>query len=46
MKSNLNKMLVLVTTEFDGIFDKGGTPKDINRIEKYHEMYLQLKDLV
>ena len=24
MKQNLNKMLVLVATEFDGIYDKGG----------------------
>lgn len=105
----LNKMLVLATTKFDGIFDKGGEPyilhclkvfyylktqdeelqciglghdlvedtdvtypslremgfteriidvikamtkvpgetneKDIKRIEKYHNMFLQLKDL-
>lgn len=32
----LNKMLVLVTTEFDGIFDKGGVPYVLHCLKVMH----------
>ena len=36
MKHNLNKMLVLVATEFDGIFDKGGVPYLLHCLKVMH----------
>lgn len=42
MKHNLNKMLVLVTTEFDGIFDKGGMPYVLHCLKVMH--YLKSDD--
>lgn len=33
---SLNKMLVLVTTEFDGIFDKGGVPYVLHCLKVMH----------
>lgn len=36
MKHNLNKMIVLVTTEFDGIFDKGGMPYILHCLKVMH----------
>jgi (p)ppGpp synthase/HD superfamily hydrolase len=36
MKHNLNKMLVLVATEFDGIFDKGGVPYLLHCLKVLH----------
>lgn len=38
----LNKMLVLVTTEFDGIFDKGGVPYVLHCLKVMH--YLKSDD--
>jgi (p)ppGpp synthase/HD superfamily hydrolase len=38
----LNKMLVLVTTEFDGIFDKGGVPYVLHCLKVMH--YLKTDD--
>ncbi len=38
----LNKMLVLVTTEFDGIFDKGGIPYVLHCLKVMH--YLKTED--
>jgi (p)ppGpp synthase/HD superfamily hydrolase len=38
----LNKMLVLVTTEFDGIFDKGGVPYVLHCLKVMH--YLKSED--
>ena len=38
----LNKMLVLVTTEFDGIFDKGGMPYVLHCLKVMH--YLKSDD--
>jgi len=38
----LNKMLVLVTTEFDGIFDKGGDPYVLHCLKVMH--YLKSTD--
>ena len=38
----LNKMLVLVATEFDGIFDKGGTPYALHCLKVMH--YLKSDD--
>jgi len=38
----LNKMLVLVTTEFDGIFDKGGMPYVLHCLKVMH--YLKTDD--
>lgn len=32
----LNKMLVLVTTEFDGVFDKGGQPYVLHCLKVFH----------
>lgn len=42
MKHNLNKMLVLVTTEFDGIYDKGGFPYVLHCLKVMH--YLKTDD--
>jgi len=42
MKHNLNKMLVLVTTEFDGIYDKGGVPYVLHCLKVMH--YLKSDD--
>ena len=42
MKHNLNKMLVLVTTEFDGIYDKGGMPYVLHCLKVMH--YLKSDD--
>lgn len=42
MKHNLNKMLVLVTIEFDGIFDKGGMPYVLHCLKVMH--YLKSDD--
>ena len=39
---SLNKMLVLVTTEFDGIFDKGGVPYVLHCLKVMH--YLKSDD--
>ena len=36
MKHNLNKMLVLVATEFDGIYDKGGVPYLLHCLKVMH----------
>jgi (p)ppGpp synthase/HD superfamily hydrolase len=36
MKHNLNKMLVLVATEFDGIYDKGGIPYLLHCLKVLH----------
>lgn len=38
----LNKMLVLVTTEFNGIFDKGGSPYVLHCLKVMH--YLRSED--
>jgi (p)ppGpp synthase/HD superfamily hydrolase len=38
----LNKMLVLVTTEFDGILDKGGVPYVLHCLKVMH--YLKTED--
>ena len=38
----LNKMLVLVTTEFDGIFDRGGVPYVLHCLKVMH--YLKSED--
>jgi len=38
----LNKMLVLVTTEFDGVFDKGGVPYVLHCLKVMH--YLKSDD--
>jgi len=38
----LNKMLVLVTTEFDGIFDRGGVPYVLHCLKVMH--YLKTED--
>lgn len=42
MKHNLNKMIVLVTTEFDGIYDKGGVPYVLHCLKVMH--YLKSDD--
>lgn len=42
MKHNLNKMLVLATTEFDGIYDKGGVPYVLHCLKVMH--YLKSDD--
>ena len=42
MKHNLNRMIVLVTTEFDGIFDKGGVPYILHCLKVMH--YLKSDD--
>lgn len=42
MKHNLNKMLVLVTTEFDGIYDRGGVPYVLHCLKVMH--YLKSDD--
>lgn len=42
MKHNLNKMIVLVTTEFDGVYDKGGVPYVLHCLKVMH--YLKSDD--
>lgn len=38
MKHKLNEMLVLVTTEFDGVYDKGGMPYVLHCLTVMHYM--------
>jgi (p)ppGpp synthase/HD superfamily hydrolase len=42
MKHNLNKMIVLATTEFDGIYDRGGVPYILHCLKVMH--YLKSDD--
>lgn len=42
MKHNLNKMIVLATTEFDGIYDRGGVPYILHCLKVMH--YLKSED--
>lgn len=42
MKHNLNKMIVLATTEFDGIYDQGGVPYILHCLKVMH--YLKSED--
>ncbi len=41
----LNKMLVLVTTEFDGIFDKGGVPYVLHCLKVMHYLKSDCEEL-
>ena len=44
-KEQLNKMLVLVATEFDGIYDKGGQPYVLHLLKVMHYLKSEDEDL-